>query len=40
MSLIISSTGILRYKIDLQSIQMMLDGDYYDDDADFDLDDY
>lgn len=32
-------TGILRYKIDLQSIQMMLDDDYYDNEN-YDLDDY
>lgn len=32
--------GILRYKIDLESIQMMLDDDYYYDKEDYDLDDY
>lgn len=32
--------GILRYKIDLESIQMMLDEDYYYDREDYDLDDY
>lgn len=32
-------TGILRYKIDLTSIQMMLDDDYYDNEN-YDLDDY
>ena len=36
---IISLTGILRYKVDLQSIQMMMSDDYYDDEY-FDLDDY
>lgn len=32
-------TGILRYKIDLQSIQMMVDDDYFDNEN-YDLDDY
>lgn len=32
-------SGILRYKIDLQSIQMMLNEEYYDNEF-FDLDDY
>lgn len=31
--------GLLRYKVDLESIQMMLDDDYYDNE-DFDLEDY
>lgn len=31
--------GILRYKIDLQSIQMMMDDEYYGDEN-YDLSDY
>lgn len=33
-------SGILRYKIDLESIQMMMDEDYCYDKEDYDLDDY
>lgn len=33
-------SGILRYKIDLESIQMMMDEDYCYDKEDYDLEEY